>query len=328
MMLRFAGYVLLSTAFVAALLLAYFLTEAGHYELILSLLLALLPIPVCVLLALWIDRFEIEPAPLLRAAFLWGAGGAVLISLAFNTWLPEAFWLLFREDVALFLGDYVTAPIVEETAKALALVVLFRFRRRDFDNVTDGVIYATMIGLGFELSENALYYLMADDVDVAVQLFFERGAAYPLAHPVFTALTGIGLGVARETRSARIRRWAPPFGLAGAMLLHFAWNYSADLGVFEATYSTIMVPAFIGILLLVRQSVLREADLIRQHLRPQVASGALSSAEVETILAQASPLHCVQLIRSQGVRAYRSLRARRRAHAQRAFDEWRAGRAH
>ena len=45
--------------------------------------------------------------------------------------------------------------------KGLVLLGLFKFRRTELDGLTDGIIYASMVGLGFAMSENVSYYLAA-----------------------------------------------------------------------------------------------------------------------------------------------------------------------
>ncbi|HYJ81169.1 MAG TPA: hypothetical protein VEW03_16260, partial [Longimicrobiaceae bacterium] len=50
-----------------------------------GLLIAVVPVPAYVVLALWLDRFEPEPARTLAQTFAWGATVAVFISLLLNT---------------------------------------------------------------------------------------------------------------------------------------------------------------------------------------------------------------------------------------------------
>ena len=60
-----------------------------------------------------------------------------------------------------------------------------------------------MVGLGFAMTENILYYGRAverrpEDLKV---VFILRGMASPFSHPLFTSMTGIGLGWARQSDS-------------------------------------------------------------------------------------------------------------------------------
>ncbi len=55
-------------------------------------------------------------------------------------------------------GPVISAPLVEELAKGIALILFFFWKKDEFDNVVDGVIYAAMVGLGFAMTENVSYY--------------------------------------------------------------------------------------------------------------------------------------------------------------------------
>ena len=59
--------------------------ETGAIELMIGLICATLPVPIYVMLLLWIDRYEAEPLWMLATSFFWGAMIAVFIALVFNT---------------------------------------------------------------------------------------------------------------------------------------------------------------------------------------------------------------------------------------------------
>ena len=73
------------------------------------------------------------------------------------------------------------------------------------------------------------------------------------AHPLFTAMTGIGLGVAARSGDRRVRWLAPIAGLIVAMMLHGTWNLMSTVAV-EAKqmlvllygYFSVMMPIFLG----------------------------------------------------------------------------------
>ena len=50
------------------------------------------------------------------------------------------------------------APIVEEAVKGAFLVGLLIFRRREFDGIVDGIVYAGLVAAGFAFTENILYF--------------------------------------------------------------------------------------------------------------------------------------------------------------------------
>ncbi|KJS59318.1 PrsW family intramembrane metalloprotease [Streptomyces rubellomurinus] len=129
-----------------------------------------------------------------------------------------------------------------------------------------GVVLGGMTACGFAFTENALYLGRAftndqrqrldsiglgtrpsiRDFDGTVQTFVLRALLSPFAHPLFTALTGIGLAVALTTGRRWLARLAVPAGLLLATALHGAWNAAADLGTdgFLVVYAALMVPCF------------------------------------------------------------------------------------
>ncbi len=129
-----------------------------------------------------------------------------------------------------------------------------------------GVVLGGITACGFAFTENALYLGRAftddqqqrldsiglgespslRDFDGTVQTFVLRGLLSPFAHPLFTALAGLGLAVTLTTGRRRLARLAAPTGLVLSMALHGTWNAAADLGThgFLLVYAVLMVPCF------------------------------------------------------------------------------------
>ena len=260
--------------------------EVGAVGFLTGVVVAAVPVPIYVALALFIDRFEPEPVRLLAWAFFWGATAAVCIALVLNTAGQAVVSSEFGSNVGELFGGSVSAPVVEESAKGIVLLGIYRWRRLELDGVLDGIVYAAMVGLGFAMTENILYYGKAaagEDGVPLVPVFFLRGVLSPFAHPVFTAMTGIGVGLA-VLRSSRLARFALPIaGLAGAMLLHSAWNTSASVEgglAFFGVYMLIMVPIFIALLVVIVVSLRQEGKTVREQLEPEVAGGVLGAGDV------------------------------------------------
>lgn len=258
--------------------------ETGVEGFFVGLLMAAVPVPFYVAMATWVDRFEPEPPWLLATAFIWGASIAVLFAMIFNGIGEGIFMAMAGEAAASTLTAVVAAPFVEELAKGAALFLLFLWKRDEFDNVTDGIIYACMVGLGFAMTENVQYYaktMAAEGGGAAAAVFFLRGIMGPFSHPLYTSMTGIGLGLARESDKKSVKFFAPLLGLCGAMLLHALWNLGASFGLmFFAAYFVVMVPAFFIVIAVAVFSLRREANLIRAHLQSVVDDGVLSRDDV------------------------------------------------
>jgi protease PrsW len=301
--------------------------ELGLSAFALGFLLAVVPVPVYVLLALWLDRFEPEPARTLVQTFAWGATVAVFVALVINSLADEVLFAVAGPGTADFLGMVVTAPVVEESAKCFALYVLFRELKDEFDGVVDGVVYATMVGLGFAMIENVQYYgaALVEGGDSSFVTFLLRGLVSPFAHPLFTAMFGIGLGVVRE-RHGEGGRWGPPLvGLLLAIGLHSLWNLAASLdGWFLAAYLTVMFPAFLGVLVLIYLSLRRESRVLRLHLAELVDEGVLTERELDALcVVRARLASSFDAWRRGGVAGWRVRREIHQLSSELAFHRWR-----
>jgi RsiW-degrading membrane proteinase PrsW (M82 family) len=302
-------------------------SDLGPNGFLMGMALAVIPVPVYVVLALWLDRFEPEPARTLAQTFAWGASVAVFIALLLNTFAGLVAEGVLGAELAQVFGAVITAPVVEETAKGLALLILFLELKDEFDGVIDGIVYAAMVGLGFAMIENVQYYGAAVEQDAATSVltFAVRGMMAPFAHPLFTAMFGIGLGYARENHGHGSRVWAPVGGFVLAMTLHSLWNLSASFqGWFFVLYMLVMVPSFLGVLILIRSSLKREGRIIRQHLEHLVEEGLLAPDELDRLCRVRKRLHAsYRALMGGGVGKWRRRRELHRTASELAFHRWR-----
>jgi protease PrsW len=298
--------------------------EVGPAAFLTGLVLAALPVPVYVTLALRIDRYEPEPARLLAWAFFWGATGAIFIALVLNTAGQAVVGSHFGSDVGDLYGGSISAPVVEESAKGAVLFAIWRWRRWQIDGVLDGIVYAAMVGLGFAMTENVLYYGHAaatGGIPLGVT-FFARGVTAPFAHPVFTSMTGIGLGVAVTTHRPWMRRLAPVAGLLAAMALHSLWNTSSSVGggaAFLGVYFLIMVPVFVCVVVVALVSLRREGRVVAERLRPEVETELLNQADVIGLASLRDRRRLRRAARRDGREAKRALEALQMAATEVAF---------
>ncbi|MFJ8232799.1 PrsW family intramembrane metalloprotease [Streptomyces sp. NPDC094448] len=289
-----AGVLIVLLALCALAILATVRDETGTQGFLVGLGLATLPVPLLLAAFRWLDRVEPGPWRNLAFAFAWGAFAAALMSITANTFAIQ--WIANSTadpTDADNLGATVVAPIVEETAKGAAIFLLFFFRRRHFTGLVDGIVVAGFTATGFAFTENILYLGTAFDGDrlpgesglVSVTAtFFVRIIMSPFAHPLFTVLTGIGLGLAASAaRRHRFRRFAfPALGLLLSMGMHALWNGSASyLGPigFYLVYGMFMVPVFALLTWLTIWSRQRELRTISAALPPYATAGWLAPAE-------------------------------------------------
>jgi len=275
-------------------ILALVREQTGTEGFLVGLGLAVLPVPLLIAAFRWLDRVEPGPWRNLLFAFAWGACAAALIAIVANSfatrWIATATADPTSADT---LGATVIAPIVEESAKAAAVLLVFLFRRRDFTGIVDGVVIAGVTATGFAFTENILYLGTAFGTDqlsgdrglasVTAATFFVRVVMSPFAHPLFTVLTGIGFGIAAlsaDRQHAR-RILVPLSGLLLAMGMHAVWNGSSTFGEygFFAVYAAFMVPAFGLLTWLVIRTRQRELRTVRSELPAYAAAGWLTTPE-------------------------------------------------
>ncbi|MGW1494661.1 PrsW family intramembrane metalloprotease [Streptomyces sp. NPDC002402] len=290
-----AGVVITLLALSGLVILALVREQTGTHGFLVGLGLATLPVPLLTAAFRWLDRVEPGPWRNLLFAFAWGAFAAALVAIIANTfatrWIATATADPASADT---LGATVIAPVVEESAKAAAILLIFIFRRRDFTGIVDGVVVAGFTATGFAFTENILYLGNAFGEDqeigtsglasVTAATFFVRVVMSPFAHPLFTVLTGIGFGIAAlAARRQRFRRIALPLlGLALAMGMHALWNGSASLFGpfgFYAVYGAFMVPVFGLLTWLTIWTRQRELRTISTELPAYAAAGWLTADE-------------------------------------------------
>jgi RsiW-degrading membrane proteinase PrsW (M82 family) len=265
--------------------------------LLVSIFMGFVPMFLYGLFVYWLDRYEKEPKALLGGAFIWGVviagGGAFII----NTVLGIGIYVLTDSEVAAeFATASFIAPVVEETLKGLAVAVVFFLFRKEFDSVLDGIIYGSMVGLGFSAIENTLYiyrngYLEAGWEGLVV-LTIIRVILVGWMHAFFTAFTGIGFALARLNKNILVKIFAPFVGLAVAIGFHAFHNSfgslvgDGGLGSLGLTILADMVGycVMVGIIIWV---IVHERNILKKYLLEEVSTGLISQAQYKKSL---SPL--------------------------------------
>ena len=264
-----------------------------------AVLFAIVPVLPLSAFFLWLDRLRPEPAWLLVIALLWGALAASYASLKLNGWLAEQIGDAYGATprAAIFI-----APWVEETTKAAVIFAIVWWRRHDFNAVVAGVVYGGLAGIGFAFTENILYYGQvfqaslkagappSKALDAVQELFQWRGLAAPFVHPMFTMLTGLGIGLAVRYRHVGVRILAPVAGFCAAVMLHMGYNAIVSFipeGNLNAVYVPILLPTLFAALALVAAVRRHERQVMRARLLDYTAFGWLKADQVDFVVTRA-----------------------------------------
>jgi protease PrsW len=250
----------------------------------LSVLFGIVPMVLYAATLIIFDRYEKEPPLLMLGVFLWGlivaAGSALILNTVFGIGL---FVLSGSEGLANLGTAVVSAPLVEETVKGLAVLSVFIYFRDEFDSILDGVIYGSLVGFGFAAAENINYIFqgfLGGGFEGLVFLVFVRAILIAFLHATLTAFTGIGFAIARLNKGV-LRFAGPAFGFATAIGAHALHNLLASLGsdLLCLFASLIDWTGFLGMFAFILYLVWRESKIMRQYLADEVQRGSLSQAQ-------------------------------------------------
>jgi protease PrsW len=284
---------LMACCLVAIIALVLVVVQHGPAPVVVGLFLALLPIPLLVTLILYLDRMEPEPRALLAGIFGAGAGVAVITALlgrALNTGVITTPELDPHASVAVpvSVGAAIGGALVAETLNALVLLALLASRRTEIDGVEDGVVYGSMVGLGFALVANVYAYAVAwgSGVGAVADEFARRGIFGPVFQGLFTTLLGLGVAYAAARPAAAGRYLMIVVGWVAAVALDALWNHSVrEGGVGLAATYVILLAVLFGVIVAVvadRRRVVRmivrflpdfeHPDVVTVHDIPMLAS--------------------------------------------------------
>ncbi|MFB9569585.1 PrsW family intramembrane metalloprotease, partial [Saccharopolyspora hordei] len=266
------------------LALAFYLLTGGPVNVVVGTLLALPTAIVLVGLILLVDRLEPEPRVNLVLAFGWGAGVAILGALIVNSVTGALLAPAVGPAAADGITASVVAPVVEESFKGALLLYLLLVRRHEIDGPTDGIVYASMCGLGFAMVENVLYYMRGIDDGSLAFMVVLRGVISPLGHPLYTSMIGLGVAYA-ATHRGPARVVAVIGGWVGGVMLHALWNGSLTVLGFAGmllAYAIDFVVLVVLVVVLVKDRK-RLVRLIGKYLPAYVPSGLVQPNDVQML---------------------------------------------
>lgn len=249
-----------------------------------------------------LDLYEREPISLVLGALVWGAVATTGLSAIAN----DGWGLVVaRLGGPVFAAEWtaaLTAPLVEETLKAVGVVLIYLIARDEMDDMLDGFVYGAMVGLGFAIVEDVFYFIAifggsAGGVLAGIYVRVVSSGFY--GHVLYTGLAGMGIAyfVSRRGEASLARRTLVAAGLfAAAVVGHFLWN-SPLLDFFPSSVEDIGdwlriplaaaikgLPLLVFVLVLVRLARRRERMWLEAALRSEVDSPALTATELRVLL--------------------------------------------
>ena len=190
---------------------------------IVSLFAAIVPMLIYLLLIWLMDKYDRETILFVFFHFLWGAFGATILGISGSIILASLTGMLGEASYSSSLMQTIIfAPFSEEVAKGSFL--LFTINSRKFDNITDGLVYGSAIGLGFGMTENFIYFLTyGNSPESWFQIVVIRSLFSALMHCVSTGSFGALIAISKFSSSS-MKNILPFLGLTLAIFIHFSWN--------------------------------------------------------------------------------------------------------
>lgn len=181
------------------------------------------------LVAMWlVDRLDAkrpEPARLRRLVTGLGMAAvipAIILELLVQGTTESSIGSQLTYEGASF-NSFVVAAAIEEACKIM-VVYWVVWRRPEFDERMDGIVYACRAGLGFALVENVLYLLNEATLTGQLRVWILRALLAVPGHALWTGMIGYC--------AARRRFDGVGLGLVGGYLLAVSFHGLYDLSLF------------------------------------------------------------------------------------------------
>lgn len=227
----------------------------------------------------WRDRAEPEPKKFLFKLFLLGVGLSLVAYAVEGTIFSLVFNDRYEDMIAQSFSDFQTEAhlwevllvvaiggMMEEVLKYLSLKE-FVYTNKNFNQISDGIIYGVTLALGFSTIENAGYFISIysfDTTSVLVVTSIFRGISTTLLHITAAGIIGYALGRMKYTQSHG--KGIIVKSLFLAMLLHAAYNV---FSMFEAGIVMGFLITFVAFLYLNKKFGLHDSKLVWELKNPR-----------------------------------------------------------
>lgn len=227
--------------------------------------LALVPAAIWLTFFYLQDRAEPEPKSFIMGVFALGAllAGAVGVPVIENLF-RTSHWI-YTDTLTKIVGGILVVGFTQEFLK-YAAVRYSIYNSSEFDEPTDGVIYATAAGLGYATVLNIQFVVSNGGVDLGAGIL--RMAVVALGQAAFSGITGYFLGRAKF-ESEQI--WWMPLGITLAAIFNgiFTWMQvivtRPTITLSGSTSNTWMGLALAAVVALVTTGII--LALVRRNIR-------------------------------------------------------------
>ena len=210
------------------------------------------------------DRYDPEPRGLILKVFILGFFIAVPAAII------EYFTVSLEGTISrLFVDCFFGIALVEESLKFL-IFYIEAYKKSEFDEPIDGIIYMVATSLGFATIENLSYVLAGGMLVAMLRAFFSVPG-----HALFGAIAGYYSGLAKfnpDRETGLLVR-----GLFQAIVYHGLFDFCILLE--PALLILVVIPMMAWLIMRVRRSITKALDLSPYKGREEVPRGLLRRLE-------------------------------------------------